>query len=307
MACAVIRCLMDGCGKDELYGIDIKRYTPYMGYFSDTDVAPSYNEPCYFEYLAGYLLEHNITHFIPTTEPEIMIADSRRDFFADNGIGLMINNANILKICTSKYKTAEFLSGIGLDIPETYQAEQYAGQLEYPFIMKADYGRGSSSFRVVKDREDWEVAEKTGMVCQRKVGDQDREYTVGVFSNGVRMESIVLRRKLGLGGMSVAVECCDIARIREIACMVAEAFGLAGSINIQLREEDGKYYIFEINPRLSSTSGFRHLMGFKDTVWWLNMLDGRKTDISFKTPAGAVGVKVTDDILVRGRLSENLI
>jgi carbamoyl-phosphate synthase large subunit len=50
---------------------------------------------------------------------------------------------------------------------------------------------------------------------------------------------------------------------------VAKALQLRGSINIQLRLRDGYPYIFEINPRFSSTVVARHKLGFSDVLWSL--------------------------------------
>lgn len=300
VACAVIRCIMENGGDTELYGIDIKKYTPYMKIFKRTDTAPGYaEEEKWIQYIQDYILKYGITHFLPITEPEILIADKHRNFFEANNIKLVINNRSILEICTSKYKTACFLRENQVDVPETYRAENYAGELEFPFIVKADYGRGSASLQIVKDSSQWKHIEKRNMVCQELIGDRDHEFTVGVFSNGKDVESIIYRRQLGYGGMSVAVECVAVPEIRAISERIAGLLKLEGSINIQMREWNGKYYIFEINPRLSSTAGFRHKMGFTDTIWWLDLTDGKQQKIIFEIPAGAVGIKMTDDIVYK--------
>ena len=50
---------------------------------------------------------------------------------------------------------------------------------------------------------------------------------------------------------------------------------------------NGKPYVFEINPRFSSTVRFRDLFGFKDVLWVLE--DEIKTVISsYNKPSGDV-------------------
>lgn len=305
VACAVTRCMMEREEDIELYGIDIKKYTPYMKHFKRTDTAPEYTEEeKWIDFIKDYILKYGITHFLPITEPEILIADKYRNFFRDSNTKLMINNHNILEICTSKYKTACFLRENGVDAPMTYPAEEYKGELKFPFIVKPDYGRGSASLQIVRDRNQWNWIEKENMVCQEFIGDREHEYTAGVFSNGKEVESIIYRRQLGYGGMSVAVECVAVPVMSAICEKVARLLHLEGSINIQMREWKGDYYIFEINPRLSSTAGFRHKMGFTDTVWWLNLIDGRQEKIVFDIPEGAVGIKMTDDIVYKAEKSK---
>lgn len=302
VACAITRCLLDWKADRELYGLDIKKYTPYMHEFQETSIAPAFTDASYQQYIEEYILEKGITHFLPTTEPEILIADKNRDFFDRNNVKLLINNKQILDICTSKCKTSMFLQANGITAPATYHAEDYAEGLEYPFILKSDFGRGSKSLCLINNESDWSQAVKNGMVCQEYVGNPESEFTVGVFSDGHNTNSIIYRRNLGLGGLSVTVECCKNHKIEKIAQKVAEIFCLKGCINIQIREDKDDFYIFEINPRLSSTTGFRHMMGFTDVIWWIEMLDGIYSYKKIIPPYGAIGVKSLEDKIVRGRV-----
>ena len=297
VACAIIRCLLDGFMSDEIYGMDIKRYTPYMDNIKKALVAPRFIDDEYLPFLKDILLTNQITHFLPTTEQEILIADKERTFFRNNGIKLLINNRNIVNICTSKYRTSQFLLNNGICCPVTYLADEYNGELGFPFIMKADKGSGGKALQIIQDEQQWEKAGKSHMVCQELIGDADNEFTVGVFSDMHEVRSIVLKRRLGLGNMSVDIQCCDIPAISILAEKTARAFELKGCFNIQLRKQENKYYIFEINPRLSSTTGFRHKLGFQDAVWWFYAVDGVHIPEYKNSAIGRRGIKVVDDII----------
>lgn len=298
VACAIIRCLLDNNKKDNIFGIDIKEYTPYMDLLAKTFIAPGYRDKEYMPYIKNLIKDYNITHFLPTSEQEIILADKERVYFEEQNVKILINTPLIVDICTSKYKTAEFLRNHGIDAPMTFYAENYCDGLEYPFIMKSDSGCGSKNLHVIHNEDEWFLADKQGMICQQMVGSSDTEYTVGVFSNGKIVNSITLKRRLGYGGLSALVECCNIPAIDEIANKAAKAFGLRGSFNIQLRQDGEKYYIFEINPRLSSTTGFRHKFGFRDAVWWFDMMDGNLVPEFKKSVEGLIGVKVLDDMVI---------
>ncbi len=307
VACAIMRSLLDAFPGDEIYGFDIKEYTPYMEKLKETVVAPRYTDKNYIPFLKNYLEEKKITHFLPTTEPEILIADQNRAYFEEEGIRLMINHSELLQICTSKFRTAEFLGNHGIPAPLSGMARNVRlydekgitlsgeDRMEFPLILKEDFGRGGHGISLIRSKTEWEQEEKTGYICQEFL--DGLEYTVGVFSDGGQVRSITYRRELGLGGMSVSVECVDIPEIRRIAERTAKVLSLRGSINLQLREHNGEYYIFEINPRLSSTTGFRHKMGFTDAVWWIELLDGETLQGSYSEPVGMRGVKVTDDVV----------
>lgn len=298
VACAIIRSLRDRFPGDEIYGMDIKEFTPYMDVLTKVIKAPRYTDEGYVPFLKRTILENGITHFLPTTEQEILIASDNRQFFEAHGVRLVINNDKIIRVCTSKYKTAEFLKNIGVDAPETYRADRYQGELGYPFIMKADSGSGGKKLTVIRDEEQWAEAGKEDMVCQQMVGDADNEYTVGVFSDGVIVRSIILKRYLGYGGMSVEVHCCECPEMSSVAEKIAKAFQLRGCINVQLRRQADRCYVFEINPRLSSTTGFRHKLGFQDAAWWFDIIDGQEVPAYRNDSVGKVGVKVTDDVIL---------
>ena len=43
-----------------------------------------------------------------------------------------------------------------------------------------------------------------------------------------------------------------------------------------MRNQYEIFYVFEINPRISSTIGFRSLLGFNDVAWWIDLVEGNK-------------------------------
>ena len=52
---------------------------------------------------------------------------------------------------------------------------------------------------------------------------------------------------------------------------ISKLLKLKGSINIQLRVTNRGPVLFEINPRFSSTVGFRDKLGFKDLLWSMQL------------------------------------
>ena len=154
---------------------------------------------------------------------------------------------------------------------------------------------------MIRDQRDFDIVREKAserLVVQKYVGSSEDEYTVGAFSDGGQIRSVAFRRTLGFGGMSVRVETVVDETLDDIVRRAAELLELKGSINIQLRKENGKYYIFEINPRLSSTVRFRYKLGFKDVIWWLEMLDGVSTTDDFKINDGVIGLRYIDEMIL---------
>jgi len=72
---------------------------------------------------------------------------------------------------------------------------------------------------------------------------------------------------------------------------------LIGAINVQLRMKDNEPYIFEINPRFSSTVGFRHRMGFQDFLWSIEHALGLQISDYTPPPIGTKIYRVGQEII----------
>ena len=51
VACSIIRCLKDSNDTDEIFGMDIKKYTPYMDVITKAFVAPRYDDESYVPFV----------------------------------------------------------------------------------------------------------------------------------------------------------------------------------------------------------------------------------------------------------------
>ena len=143
-------------------------------------------------------------------------------------------------------------------------------------------------------------AEMESPILQEYIGDKSEEYTLTVFSDGSIVNSIAFKRELGFGGMSRYVELSHDKKLYDIADKIAGMFDLHGSINVQLRKVNEDYYVFEINPRISSTMGFRMLLGFNDVAWWIDMLEKKEVE-KYKEPEGEVfGARTVEEKIFRG-------
>ncbi len=301
IACATLRCIHSGYNYDLIIGCDISSYVQGRTYLDKFIQAPPYSdEVSYILFIKKVCIKYNITHLLPMSEPEIIIINKYRDWFNENGILLMINTSFILDIAMSKYNTASYLMQIGIPTPKTYRFDEYAGQLCYPLVVKANHGRGSKDVTIVNNDAEYKVviSRIIDPIIQEYIGTPEEEYTMCIFSNGLETFSLTFKRKLGFGGMSIMVEVANDNRLTEMANIIAQNMNLVGSINVQMRKDADKYYIFEINPRISSTVGFRHLFGFKDVIWWLQYLDGYKDKINFTLSENKVGIKTLGEMLL---------
>ncbi len=300
---SVLSCMNQEFPQSSLFGCDITPYVPGCDKVEGLFLVPPYmDEEYYITVLLKKCRKHKITHILPMTEGEIKVFNRNRNKFYAENIKLMINSPYILDTTFSKYRTAEAIKNIGLKSPETWKPKEIPYKGSYPIVVKSDQGCGSKNVRIVNCYQEYEAAisQIPNAIIQEYIGDNENEYTVGVFSNGNDIKTIAFRRTLGFGGMSKVVEQINDERINTIAETVVENLNLRGSINIQMRKQEGEYYIFEINPRISSSIGFRYKLGFNDVKWWLDLLDGYCGEIPYSPePLAIIGIRALEEKIFR--------
>lgn len=305
IGCSMLRCLdeSDHVGYDKILGCDINPINAGRLFVDGFFEAPYADDSRYVSFLLDVAKKEDIALICPSTEQEIQVLDKHREDFAAAGISLLINNRRIIRTFSSKYQTVQALERIRVNVPRTWKDIDRAlasGEATFPLVVKDDYGRGSQCvFLAHTENELRECAQKCETaVIQECIGTPENEYTVGVFSNERQTESIAFRRELGPNGASTLVEYVDDPSLNAIAKRVADEFDLLGSINIQLRKQDSQYYVFEVNPRISSTVRFRWLAGFPDLAWWIAALDCRSQHVDYCPSRPFIGVKLFEDRLV---------
>lgn len=189
------------------------------------------------------------------------------------GTYLMVNNEEVIDIACDKWKTFEYLRPKGIPVPDTVLGEnkdrinELIHTHKFPLVVKPRSSTGSKNLFIVDSKIKLEAALNLvdNAIVQEYLRPPEQEYTVGVFmqKSDKCFGSIVLKRQLGSGLTHKAIVCQDqdIQRISEEA---AVALGALGPINIQLRLTKKGPVIFEINPRISSSSIMRAYFGFNE-------------------------------------------
>ncbi|MCM1232535.1 MAG: ATP-grasp domain-containing protein [Ruminococcus flavefaciens] len=234
----------------------------------------------YVEEILKFCKDNNIKYLIPTNEREIEVIGKSREKFSQAGIKLMIQSQNVLEICLDKFRTMQFLEELGIRVPKTYLSvndiPKKILKKEYErYICKGRKSNGSRDIQIFESREDILAVGEDQLennVIQEYI--EGNEYTVGIFKMASYANVICFRRQVK-DGYSHIVELISNDQMEALARKIADELHVEGYINIQLREKEGKYYVFEINPRISGTVGFRDKLGFTDVLWWLDLIDGK--------------------------------
>lgn len=275
---AVIKALKDSVHNLFIIGCDVRKYTMSSDILDDFFVCPRYDDANYWtRYMLDFVCQEGIDYFWPITESEIKIVNDNKELFESTRV--IINQPNIIKIALDKGETARFLDVNGILTPKTWESIP-ADTTLYPLIVKERFSCGSQAVVLVNNKDELadSFCKMSDPIVQEYVGDISDEYTLSIFSDGYVTNKIAFKRELGFDGMSKFVELVNDTKLLEIADKISNIFNLHGSINVQLRKNNGNYYVFEINPRISSTMGFRRLLGFNDVSWWLDLVEQKSIE-----------------------------
>jgi carbamoyl-phosphate synthase large subunit len=131
--------------------------------------------------------------------------------------------------------------------------------VRYPAIVKPIYGRGSRAMHAVQNASELEGYFKLydkawkDVVVEPEIGGE--EYTVSVIVNDQNaLIGIVPKRIITKYGITRSAVTERNAAIERACKKIVELIRPCGPFNVQLKLYEGKIYIFEINPRLSTTA-----------------------------------------------------
>jgi len=95
IGCSVVSSLREVAGK--IVGCDMKPYSPVSHFVDRFHKAPAASETEeYLAFLKDIIKKENIDAFIPISEPEIEVLNTRRKELEALGVQLLLNNKNII-------------------------------------------------------------------------------------------------------------------------------------------------------------------------------------------------------------------
>jgi len=257
-----------------IIGTDIRKNVFSMDKVDKFYKVDRIDHPDFNQQILKIVEENSIDVIIPVSENEIIWFNKNRDLFKHLKLKVLINNPKIINTFLNKLDTSTELIKIDVLTPKTFLFSNYTNQLDFPLILKSTYSVNNKDIYVISNQNQLDylkisIENHNDYVIQQYIGSIDDEYTTTVYKDNNMLEVITFKRKL-TGGMTSFATISNEKVLTNYAEKIARTFELNGSINIQSRKVDNQFYIFEINPRISSTVFIRDHFGFHDVLWWVN-------------------------------------
>ncbi|UTW62716.1 ATP-grasp domain-containing protein [bacterium SCSIO 12741] len=249
------------------------------------------NDPDFIPYINQLVAERQIDLIIPGIEPDIQAFMAAGEQLKAKWVH---NQSKLMELCTDKLDFYRYLENESdWDVIPTLQGcsfEQNAEQLGLPFLIKPRKGSASKGIRKIHTKREFDFyteSDPDAILCQKVIGDEQSEYTLAVFGtgDGSFKNSILLRRVLSKDGSTSKAWVENNAAIMEYAAKLCQVFRPIGPTNMQFRMEDGKPYILEINPRISSACSIRTSFGYNEPEMCLSyfLLGELPEEVSLKS------------------------
>lgn len=262
-------------------------------------------DPHYIDFLSEIIEDKKIDLVFFGTEQEIKRVDNSRDELGSICHKLVLNKHELIQLSADKWLTYQYLINSEL------------AELAIPSVIEGTYGSISDSFGkefLIKPRcsyagkgivrvageEQFEFYKDAshGFMAQKLIGDNDHEYTVGIFGlgDGTYSGYIALRRQLSQEGATAKAWTVNDALLAEWTDELCHSMKPLGPTNFQFRSDGGRFYLLEVNPRISSSTSIRARFGYNEAALCLNYFINH--EISYPTIRTGSAFRYIDDCIV---------
>lgn len=298
----ILRCL--DREKYHLIGTTIYDCSPADCFADEVLNPPVTTDISYIPWLINTIKEKSVDILFSGIEIDMEIWNEHRDEISDAGCFVVLNNAELIRLCLDKWefyqrlRDADVKSRIqSLDKPDFYT-------FKLPFVVKPKKGFGSKGFQIINNEEDFlEVKDLIGktLIMQEMVGTADEEYTISVFfdKKSTIRAMISLKRRLSRLGFTEIAEVVNIdEEIKPTIEVLAELFKPVGPTDFQFRKTETGWKLLEINPRISSSTSIRRAFGYNEAQMCIDYFINGK-EITQPEIAYGKAIRYTEDYIIR--------
>lgn len=312
-------------GDGEVHVANSSAISPAFQIADKSVITPLIYDINYISFLKKYCIENNIDAIISLFDIDLPILAKHKKEFLKLGVKLIISDYPVIDICNDKWKTYNFLSTHGFNVPITFLSIDKTiesitnGIISYPLIIKPRWGMGSIAIFEAENEEELRVfynktkknIEKTYLkyesaedlerciLIQEKLFGQ--EYGLDVINdlhgNYVKTCSkIKYAMRSGETDIAITVEETGLSnlgnRLSILLCHIA-------NLDVDVIKVSDKYYVLEMNARFGGGYPFSHIAGINLPLAIIKWLKGENIEQElFCEQINVIGQKDINPILL---------
>jgi carbamoyl-phosphate synthase large subunit len=261
----------------------------------------------YLAFVQRVVAERRVDLIIPGIEQDLYALWDHREKIPTK---IVLNNDRCIRLSKSKLETFRHFDALGAPfvIPTIHSCSyvECVARLGLPFILKPCFSYASKGFSCIHSAEEFAFyTTRVGVgkcVYQKRIGTDEDEYTISVFGDGAGgySDSIILRRTLSRDGATQKAYFVSAdAAIMGCVDAVCQNLEPICPTNFQIRKEQGRAFLLEINPRISSACSIRAALGYNEPEMCVRYYLRHETPKPVSKRKGHV-VRFIDDHVIDG-------
>lgn len=252
-------------GRGNVVATDCSSLAPAIYDADKHYIVPRMDELGYLTVILEICRNEKIDGVLSLIDPELSLLAEHKDDFRAVGTTVIGSSYDLCEMSLDKYQMYEWLTAHRYLCAKSYMdkdafyADVETGKISYPVFVKPARGSASIAISKVYDKRtvDLLFAQAEGLMIQEFLDGQEIGADVYIDMISGEVVSIFTKKKLKMraGETDKAVSFKDPVLFTLIEKFVLEA-GYRGQIDIDIFDNNGSYYISEVNPRFGG--GYPH-------------------------------------------------
>jgi carbamoyl-phosphate synthase large subunit len=272
-------------------------------------ICPRSDSESYISWLSEFIETNRIDFAIPGIDVDMNCWNLNRDVFSDAGCIPVLNDSKLIQLTENKFKfflevnQYQFAHTIPTRDSGTFdELCQLFGASQ--FIAKPKVGFAKKGFREISSKSDFEeltLENPDGLIFQPNLYSDGYEYTSSVFGDGKGGFSSIISLHRRLAGEGYSNYACSVNEMNLSSAILdyCNVFKPIGPTNFQFMVKTEKLYLLEINPRFSSSTSMRAVLGYNESKMAIDYFEHGALPVQPAIANGSV-IRFIEDFYVPG-------
>ena len=279
-------------------------------------LVPRITTPGYLDQILDICEKEKIKGVFSLIDPELSLLAKEKDKFLAIGTTPIISPYELVEICFDKFQMYQQLQKLKIPTAKCY-VEQDAffeaadqGEISYPVFVKPVRGSASININQVKSAEEIRVLFHLydDLMIQEYMSGTEYGADVYIDMLSGKCTSIFIKKKIKMraGETDKSVSVKDEKLFTLIQNFV-ETCGFRGMIDIDIFDQNGVYYISEVNPRFGGGYPHAYGCGVNMPAQVLHNLGGKENPITIGAYKEGICMMKYNELLIKDMSEREII
>lgn len=290
---------------DKVVVTDCSDFAPAIYAADNYYIVPRMTDPDYLDVIMDICTKERINAVIPLQEDELMYMAQRKQIFADNEIWLVESSYETIALCRDKYLFSQAMAREGVSVIPTYLPEEAENVLDKfgKVMVKERYGAGSVGNMIIESKQLLKAyldAAHSELIVQPFLHGKEYGVDAYVDRESKKVTSVFIKKKVRMraGETEKSISIINES-IWELVQRATDSIDFIGPLDMDILEQDRKFFVLEINPRFGGGYPHAYECGVNFPEYILRNASGNENkNMIFTYPAGVKCMKYSEIVTV---------